>query len=324
MNEYKIRENLEINRLKEETKIKRKFSLESLWGALLVLPALWLAINFKIFPLIRGIYESFFHFEGGFKMEFVGLDNFIRMIGDEQARTAFLNAFKIMLTLPIWVIFPLILAFLIFQRTPGWQFFRAVFFIPYIIAPIIVGQIFRELLNQTGPINLILKAIGLNLLAIPWLTNKYTALWAVVAVVLWSFNGLGVITYLAGFATIPEDIFDAAEIDGAGFWSKIFKIVLPMMWPVIGYWTILCTGGMLLWMFPFILSLTDGGPGFTTMLPEYLVYVTSFKFFERGYGTAIGVALFFLVLIFSIFQVRYMFIAGGGEVRKTTFRRRKL
>ncbi|MCL4416004.1 MAG: sugar ABC transporter permease [Actinobacteria bacterium] len=323
MNRFK-NEILTRERDLETTPGKRKFSIENLWGILFVLPALWLAINFKIYPLIRGLYESFFHFEGGFKMEYVGLDNFIRMFGDEQVRTAFFNAFKIMLTLPVWIIFPLVLAFLIFQRTPGWSFFRAVFFIPYIIAPIIVGQIFRELLNQTGPINLILKSIGLGVLTLSWLSNKYSALWVMISVVLWSFNGLGIVTYLAGFATIPEDIFDAAEIDGAGFWSKIFKIVLPMMWPVIGYWTILCTGGMLLWMFPFILSLTDGGPGYTTMLPEYLVYTTAFKFFERGYGTAIGVALFFLVLIFSIFQVRYMYIAGGGEVRKRTFRRRRL
>jgi ABC-type sugar transport system permease subunit len=199
---------------------------------------------------------------------------------------------------------------------PGWKFFRAVYFLPYTIAPIIVGQMFREILSVSGPINSIFKSIGLEALALPWLGSKNTAIWAMVAVVLWSFNGLGVITYLAGFATISEDIFDAAAIDGVGFWKRIFRIIIPIMFPVIGYWTVLCTGGMLLWMFPFIHALTEGGPGYSSMLPEYLVYITAFRFFERGYGTSIGVGLFVLVLGFTLFQVRYMYIVGSGEGAK--------
>jgi ABC-type sugar transport system permease subunit len=205
---------------------------------------------------------------------------------------------------------------LIFQRTPGWSFFRSVFFLPYIISPIIVGQIFREILSPQGPINAILKFLKLDFLALTWFGDPKTVLWAVVFVALWSFNGLGVITYLAGFATISEDLFDAAAIDGATFWGKLLHIILPIMKPIIGYWAVLCTGGMLLWMFPFIFALTQGGPGYSSMLPEYLVYQVAFKFFERGYGTAIGVVLFVVVLIFTFLQVRYMYGVGVVERRK--------
>ncbi len=286
---------------------------DALWGILFVLPALLLAIPFKIFPLVRGLYESTLMWHGTTLVGFVGLENYQRMLGDETLHTAFLNAFKIVLTLPIWVLLPMVLAFLIFQRTPGWSFFRATFFLPYTISSLIVGMIFREILQQSGPLNTLLRSIGLGAAALPWLGKSTTALWALDGVVLWSLTGLGVITYLAGFATISEEILEAATLDGAGFWAKFFRVVLPLMRPVMGYWTILCTGGMFIWMFPFIHALTEGGPGFSTMLPEYLVYVTAFRFVERGYGTAIGVVLFFFVLSFSFLQVRHMYLAGTGE-----------
>jgi multiple sugar transport system permease protein/raffinose/stachyose/melibiose transport system permease protein len=257
------------------------------------------------------------HWESvGGQSSYVGLSNFSKMVRDPVVQEAFLNALKVIATIPVWVLFPLALAFLIFQRTPGWGFFRAIFFLPYTIAPIIVGQIWRELLSNDGPFNVIFKGIGLHGVARAWLGDSNTALWAMVFVVLWTFSGLGIITYLAGFATIDEEIFDACSIDGAGYWTKIFRIILPMMWPIVGYWTILCTGGMLLWMFPFIFAMTEGGPGHATMLPEYLVYITAFRFNERGYGTAIGVGLFFFVLIFAFFQVRYMYQGGSAQEAK--------
>lgn len=290
---------------------------DRLWGWLFVLPALLLAIPLKVFPLVRGVYESFRQWDGATSVSrFVGLDNYQRMLTDKSVQAAFGNALKVLLTLPFWVLLPLVVAFLIFQRTPGWGFYRAIYFLPYTIAPIIVGSIFRELLQTNGPLNSLLKGIGLGALALAWLGNVNTALWAVVAVALWSFFGLGVITYLAGFGTISDEVMEAARLDGAGFWRQFLAMILPLMRPVIGYWTVLCTGGMFIWMFPFIQALTQGGPGFATMLPEYLIYITAFRFLERGYGTAIGVVLFVFVLCFSGLQVRQMFVSGTqrGEV----------
>ena len=88
------------------------------------------------------------------------------------------------------------------------------------------------------------------------------------------------------------------------------EIVPPLMRPVIGYWTVLCTGGMFLWMFSFIYAMTQGGPGFATMLPEYLIYITAFQFLDRGYATAIGMVLFLFVALFSFLQVRHMYLSG--------------
>jgi multiple sugar transport system permease protein/raffinose/stachyose/melibiose transport system permease protein len=289
---------------------KRQRSQEAWTGILLVLPAVALALAFKIIPLLRGIYNSFFLSQLGEAARWSGLASYGRMIQDPKVQGAFLNAVKVVLTLPVWVVIPLVVALLIFQRTPGWGFFRAVYFMPYTIAPVIVGQVFRELLHAQGPLNELLRTIGLDFLALSWLGDKRIALFSLVGVVLWSYFGLGVVTYLAGLGTISDELFDAAALDGAGFFTRMFRIVIPIIFPVMGYWTILCTSGMLIWMFPFIFAMTEGGPGYATMLPEYLVYITAFRFSDLGYGTTIGVALFVFVLIFAIFQVRYMYVSG--------------
>ena len=286
---------------------------DAIVGVILVLPAVLLAVIFKITPLFRGIYASFFSFAPGEAARLVGLANYGRMIHDPTVQESFGNALKIILTLPVWVVIPLVVALLIFQRTPGWKLFRALYFMPYTIAPVIVGQVFRELLHAQGPLNALLRTLGLHFLAISWLGDKHMALFSLVAVVLWSYFGLGVVTYLAGLGTIAEELFDAASLDGAGFFSRMFRIVIPVIYPVMGYWTILCTSGMLIWMFPFIFAMTEGGPGYSTMLPEYLVYITAFRFSDRGYGTTIGVALFLFVFLFAIIQVRYMYVAGTRE-----------
>jgi len=282
-------------------------------GMLLVLPAVLLVVAFKVVPLARGVYASFFAFNPGEPARLTGLASYLRMIHDTTVQQSFFNAIKVILTLPVWVVVPLVFALLIFQRTPGWSFFRALYFMPYTIAPVIVGQVFRELLHAQGPLNALLRAVGLKFMAISWLGDKHVALFSLVAVVLWSYFGLGVVTYLAGLGTIPEELFDAASLDGAGFFSRMFRIVIPVIYPVMGYWTILCTSGMLIWMFPFIFAMTEGGPGYSTMLPEYLVYITAFRFSDRGYGTTIGVALFLFVVVFAIFQVRYMYVSGTKE-----------
>lgn len=281
-----------------------------LWGALFILPGLALILALKFYPLGLGIFSSLREWTGS-ESHFVGLANYARMLRDPMVHESFYNALRIALTLPIWILLPMAVAFLVYQRTFGWRFFRVVFFLPYTISPVIVGLIWRQILNVKGPINGFLGIFGLG--APRWLGDKNLVLWSVDAVVLWSIFGFGIVTYLAGLATIDEDIFDAAAIDGANFWTRLTRIVVPLLKPVMGYWAIICTAGMLVWMFPYIHSMTQGGPGFRSMLPDYLVYTVAFKFVEPGYGTAIGLVLFLFVAIISGFQVRYMYMSGSTK-----------
>ena len=286
-----------------------------LWGALFIFPSLILILALKYFPLVLGFFNSLREWTGP-ESHFVGLKNYARMLTDSMVHQTFLNAVKIALTLPVWVVLPMVVAFLVYQRTPGWRVFRVVYFLPYTISPVIVGLIWRQILHAQGPLNALIAAVGLGAIAPNWLGDKDVVLWTLDAVVLWSILGFGIVTYLAGLAAIDEEIFDAAAIDGAGFWARLMRIVIPMLKPVVGYWAIICTAGMLIWMFPYIHSMTQGGPGFASMLPDYLVYMVAFRFMEPGYGTAIGLVLFVFVGIISGFQVRYMYLSGAGKGKR--------
>ena len=283
-----------------------------LWGALFVIPSILLILALKYYPLVLGVLNSLRQWTGT-ESHYVGLANFARMLGDTMVRQTFTNALKIALTLPIWIFLPMVVSFLVYQRTPGWQFFRVVFFLPYTISPVIVGLIWRQILHVQGPLNALLGALSAGALSPSWLGDKNLVLWTIDVVVLWSIFGFGIVTYLAGMATIDEEIFDAAAIDGASFWTRLLRIVIPMLKPVMGYWAIICTAGMLVWMFPYLHSMTQGGPGFSSMLPDYLVYTVAFTFMEPGYGTAIGLVLFVFVAVISGFQVRYMYLSGAGK-----------
>lgn len=280
-----------------------------------MLPALVLVVLFKLVPLVRGVLTSLESSSGFGGSEFAGADNYTRMLDDSMVLTSFRNALLVVATLPVWIVLPLVLALLIHQRSPGWKFFRAVYFVPYTIAPIVVGIMFRQILSPDGPLNALLRGVGLEPLAIEWLNGRYSALFSLVAVALWSFFGLGVMTYLAGLATVPEEMLEAAYLDGAGFFRRLWSVVVPMLRPTVAYWSVVCASGVLIWLFPLIYALTQGGPGDATMLPEYLVFLTTFQFLDRGYGSAIGIALFVFVAVLSIFSVRHMFTEGTRKPR---------
>lgn len=269
-----------------------------------------MVIEFKLIPLINGFLLSMQDTRGFEDPRFIGLDNYSRMLHDPVVQKTFLHALILVCTLPIWILLPLILALLIFQKSPGWRFFRATYFLPYTIAPIIVGIMFRQILAPEGPLNSFLKAIGLSRFALAWLQGPTSSLLSIASVALWSFFGLGVLTYLSGLSSISLDIIEASKLDGAGFWRLLFSVVLPSIKPMLGYWTVLCSSGVLIWMFPLVYALSQGGPGISTMLPEYLVFLTTFQYLDRGYGSAIGIVLFIFVALISSFSVRYMFQAG--------------
>ncbi|WP_308797533.1 carbohydrate ABC transporter permease [Agromyces silvae] len=289
---------------------KARLRRDLLIGALFLLPGVLLAVGFKLIPLAGGVSLSLQRTQGFAEPEFAGLANYERMLSDPVVLEAFRNAIVVTLTLPVWVLLPLVLAVLIHQRTPGWRFFRAAYFLPYTIAPIVVGIMFRQILAPDGPLNEILRGMGLGALAIEWLNGPVSALFSLVGVALWCFFGYGVLTYLAGLSTVPAETIEAARIDGAGFWRLLFQIILPLIRGVVGYWTVLCASGVLIWMFPLIYALTKGGPGNATMLPEFLVFLTTFQFLDRGYGSAIGIVLFLFVGLISIFAVRFMYREG--------------
>ena len=280
---------------------------DALLGYLFFAPAVLLVLVIKGYPLYKGVSLSFTRPAGVRRNTFAGLANYRYALEDEVFRTAITNALKSLLILPLFVVIPLLVAYPIFLRCRGWRFFRATYFFSYTLPPIMVGYMFSFVLGIDGPLNSFLRRIGLDRLAIQWFGTLETALWAVFAVVLWSWFGLGTVVYLAGLATMEEDLLDAAKVDGAGSLQVLRHVIVPSILPTIGYWSVVCTTGLLIWLFPYIFVLTEGGPGYASMMPEYYIYLVSTRYVDPGYASALGIILFGIVFIVSIGQVRIMY-----------------
>ncbi|MHB1376838.1 MAG: carbohydrate ABC transporter permease [Candidatus Humimicrobiaceae bacterium] len=276
-------------------------------GMLLYMPAIILILVLKGWPLIQGFYLSLTTQEVVGKNVFVGLANYHKLFTDKIFLTSIVNILKSFIALPFFIIIPLVIAFLIHQRVPGWKFFRATYLFSYLLAPVMVGYMFSFLLGSRGPINVLLKAIGLDALAINWLGNPRSSIFVVFGVILWSWFGLGALIYLASMATVEEQLYESAKLDGANSMQVLFHITIPHILPTIGYWSVLVTTSFFIGLFPFIFSLTEGGPGYATMMPEYYIYITATKFLNPGYASAMGVVLFFVIFILSLVQIKLMY-----------------
>jgi ABC-type sugar transport system permease subunit len=287
---------------------KRWYHISRWEGLALYLPAVLLILVLKGYPLFMGFYLSFTVPSGVTKNIFAGLQNYRYLLTDKIFLSVVINIGKYFVSLPAFVLVPLIIAFLLHKRVPGWKFFRAAYFFSYLLAPVMVGYMFSFLLGVKGPLNTFLQNIGLGVLAIQWLGNQNIAIFTVYGVILWSWFGLGTIIFLAGMATIEEDLFEAARLDGANNLQILMYVSIPQILPTIGYWTVLVTTSLLTGVFPYIFALTQGGPGYATMMPDYYVYLVSTKFLNPGYASTLGVVLFVLIFAFSLIQIRRMYI----------------
>jgi len=283
-------------------------------GLLLAAPALLLILVFKAYPLIKGVALSLTSSAKGVGVnEFVGIQNYIRLFNDRVFLGSLVNILKSIIVIPIFVVIPLIIAFIIHQKCTGWRFFRATYFFPYLLPPVIVGYMFSFILGPYGPVNSIIESIGLEKFAINWFGDPNIAIFSIFGVILWSWFGLGTIIYLASMGTIPEDLFESAILDGAKPRQLLRYITLPHIVPTLGYWAVLITTSFFIGLFPYIYALTEGGPGYATMMPEYYVYIVSTKYLDAGYASAIGFVLFLLIFVLAMIQVKFMYTNNMEE-----------
>jgi ABC-type sugar transport system permease subunit len=291
----------------ELKKVKR--SRRKRWeGYLLLLPAVVLILALQGYPLIQGFYLSLTTSKTVGVNLYVGFQNYRNLLSDRIFFRVLINILKSFVVLPVFVIVPLIIAFLIHRRVPGWRIFRATYLFSYLLAPVMVGYMFSFMLSPYGPVNMLLRKIGLGVLAIQWLGNPGIAIFTVLGVILWSWFGLGTIIYLASMATISDDLFESAVLDGANRRQMLYFITIPHIMPTMGYWSVLVTASFLIGLFPYIFSLTEGGPGYATMMPDYYLYLVATRFLNPGYASTLGIVLFFVVFARSIMQIRLMSI----------------
>lgn len=280
----------------------------TLTAIVFVLPALVLFTVFVVLPMAEAASFSFFKWSGyGAVGDFVGLKNYDRMISHRVFGTAVFNNFLI-IVVSIFVSLPIafLLAVLVADRFPGVSFFRAVFFIPYILADIAAGLIWRFLYD--GDFGIFQYVAGLFGTDAPYvLADKDYAIYAVLAVVVWKYFGLHMIIYIAGLQSISKEVLEAARCDGASWWKTLWRIIIPLMGPTIRLTVFFSIIGSLQF-FDLIMPLTGGGPQNSTQTLVSYLYNFGVVRLNIGFGSAVGVFLFVVCVAFA-FSYRRLLMA---------------
>lgn len=267
-------------------------------GLVLLLPAIVLETLVFFLPLIYVAFRSLYDWQPGSVSTFIGLRNFQVLFADPEFWQVAGNQLFYLLGLPLWVMAPLVVAFAL--REGVWRpgLFRSIYFLPAVMSPAIVGLVFRTLLATDGPVNAALETSGLGFLAHPWLTNVDYVKPVIIFVVLWAGFGVGVLIFSAAFAAVPQNIFEAARLDGARFWSEFWHIAVPSVRETVFLWTMFQIVCIFLFMFGWIYVLTGGGPGLASATMDFSIYQQFMRFGFYGTAAAQSVALIGAIILF--------------------------
>jgi multiple sugar transport system permease protein len=266
-----------------------------------VLPAIVLLLALNVFPLIFSIVMSFSNVstDNGLRLTSATLANWGQLLHDPDFWSSLrFTAFFVALAVAVEYLCGLALALLLWRKIPGGGFFRVVFTIPMMVAPVAIGFIFRMIFNeQYGPIDWILRGLGLP--SVLWLSDRGTAVYTVVIMDIWQWTPLMFLLLLAGLQSLPEDAMEAAGIDGATGRRVIWDIVLPLLAP-ISVMAVFLRMILAFTIFGEIYLLTGGGPGTATTSTTLFAYYQGFQSFNLSFGSTISLALLIFVTIIGL------------------------
>ncbi|MFW5981675.1 MAG: carbohydrate ABC transporter permease [Halanaerobiaceae bacterium] len=276
-----------------------------------LLPASFFCILYLLAPIPLSAYYSFFKWDGIGEGIFVSWGNWSRLLQDRIFWLSVLNNFKLVfLSLVIQIPMGIILAVFLSSKLKGSQIFKSFFFIPMLLSAVAVAFLWRYLFDfNFGMINNLLNIFGFK--GVDWLGNPNIAFYSVVAPVSWRFIPLYMIIFMAGIAGIPNQLYEAAKIDGASSLQAFRKVTLPMLKPTIVSASILIIVGSLKY-FAMVFALTGGGPNHASELMATYMYTRAFSELKMGYGSTISLALFLIAFIVSI---AFLYITNRGSVR---------
>lgn len=277
--------------------------------ALLSGPAVIMFVAFVIFPVIMAAYYGFFRWKGfGPPTEFIGLDNYVAIMQDSTFHDALRhNAFIVVMSLVLQGPAAIALALLLNQRMRGRSVIRVLIFVPYVISEVIVGTGWSLMLRTTGAFNALLDKVGLDALTVDWLADPDVAIWSLMMIITWKYIGFAVILFLAGLQSIPEELFEAAAIDGASYWQIQRRITLPLLGPTIRIWAFLSIiGALQLFDLVYIIwgqyvAATAG----TSTMATYMV-VNGRNAGNYGFGNAVAVVLFLISLVIALVYQQFV------------------
>lgn len=287
-----------------------RFLLPPWWFAA---PALLVYALVVLYPTGAGILYAFTDWTGIGDWSFIGFDNFTKLWDDEAARGSVVNT--LLLTVAIVVVqngIGLLLALGVHARIKSRSLLRVIFFAPAVVSPVMVAFLWKYVYNPKPDegLNGLLGAVGLGSWRQDWLGDPDLALWSVAFMVVWQFAGYSMVIFLAGLESVPDNLHEAAMIDGAGRWQRFRHVTWPLLAPAVTVNVMLSTiGGLKL--FDQVYAATGGGPGYASETLSTVLYKQAFVFGNYGYSTAIALVLALFVAAVSLVQIHFL---RGREV----------
>ncbi|MBP1990737.1 carbohydrate ABC transporter permease [Paenibacillus eucommiae] len=284
-----------------------------LTGYLFISPWLIGLLVFTLFPLVYSFVLSFTDWNILEKANFVGFSNYDKMAHDENFWAAIRVTFIYSaVSVPLGIIFGVLLAILLNQKLPGIRLFRTIFYLPAVVSGVAVSMLWLWVFDPNyGIINTFLSWFGIT--GPQWLSDTKTALGSLILMSLWSIGGAMVI-YLAGLQGISRELYEAADVDGATTVRKFWNITIPMLTPTIFFNLIM---GIInsFQVFTQALVMTKGGPGNSTLFYVLYLYQNAFQFFKMGYASALGWVLFIIImiLVLVLFHTSGRWVYYGGD-----------
>jgi raffinose/stachyose/melibiose transport system permease protein len=283
-----------------------------------IAPALLVYVAFVLLPVGLAAVYSFFNWNGLSALDrFIGFDNYVRAINDPVFQAAIGHNLGIVaLSLTIQGPIAIGVALLLNRRMHGRTVLRVLIFVPFVLSEVIAGLAWKLLLQPHGPFDGILETIGLGGLRQLWLADQDVVFWTLFVVLSWKYLGFAIILFLAGLQGVPDELAEAAQIDGASWWQTQRYVTLPLLGPTIRIWAFLSIIGSLQ-QFDMVWILTGGGPvNATTTMATYMVQY-GFQRSQLGFGSAVAVILFIISLVFALLYQRFLLRRdfGGSMTR---------
>lgn len=286
------------------------------YGLLFALPWLIGLSVFWIYPTLASAYYSFTEFNAVQSPNWVGLKNYVTLFTeDEDFLQAIGNTLYFAgISIPLAILLAFGLAMLLNARIHFQTVYRTIYFLPTLVPEVALALVWVYLFTPvTGLVNLPFDWLGLRGLC--WLTCVQWARPTLILLALWII-GQQIILYLAGLQDVPQDLYDAADVDGANFWSKLRNVTIPMMTPVIFFHLVTSViGAMQFFAIPYVMTGGTGFPGGSTMFYSIYLYKNAFHYFEMGYASAMAWLLFLMTLVITLIIFRsarlWVFYAGG-------------
>ncbi|MFX3622689.1 MAG: carbohydrate ABC transporter permease [Ectobacillus sp.] len=292
----------------QNKKFTKRTMREAMQGYTFMSPTIFVLALFTITPILYAIFLAFnkVGLLGGTTYEFVGFDNFAKILDDSRAKIALWNTFKyVIIVVPAQTILALILATTLNAGLKGEKVFRIIYFLPTLTSSAVLTLIFMWMYNQNGLINKLLDIVGLP--TYNWLGDPKIALTAIMIMNIWSTAPFFMTIYLAALQDIPDSLYEAADLDGANVFQKFWHVTVPQLRPVTSFVIIMgIIGTFQLFDQSYIFSAGSGGPDNSTLTVVLLIYQYAFKSMgTMGYAAALAFVLAIVILVATLIQRKF-------------------